>query len=48
MHRGRVTAPDDDLPPLRQRSKAVTVTAWAVVAGLVLAIAMPVIMILFG
>lgn len=48
VHQGRVTLPDDDPPPLRPRSKAVTITAWTVVAGLVLAVAMPVLLIILG
>lgn len=48
VHQGRVTLSDDDPPPLRPRSKVVTVTAWTVVTGLVLAVAMPVLLIILG
>jgi hypothetical protein len=47
-HQGRTTAPSRDDLPLRQRSKAVTATAWLLVAGLTLAVVLPVLAILFG
>lgn len=47
-HHGRVTTPDDELPPLRKRSPAIAIVAWMIAAGMLLAIAAPVLVILFG
>ena len=47
-HQGRTTVSSDSDLPLRPRSKAVTATAWLLVAGLGLAVVLPVVALLFG
>jgi hypothetical protein len=47
-HQGRTTVSSDSDLPLRTRSKAVTATAWLLVAGLGLAVVLPVVALLFG
>lgn len=46
-HSGRTTAPSDDVY-VRQRSKTVTLVAWTIVAGMSLAVVLPVLALLFG
>lgn len=46
-HRGRVTTPSHDVS-IRPRKRAVVWTAWLIVAGLVLAVAAPVVALLFS
>lgn len=46
-HQGRTTVPPDEIPR-RERSRAVTATAWLIVAGLTLAVVLPVLAIVFG
>lgn len=47
VHQGRVTVHDDS-PTSRPRPPAVTITAWLIVAGMTLAVVVPVLSIIFG
>lgn len=43
-----MTSAGDPGPALRPRSRTVTVVAWTIVAGMTLAVVVPVIALLFG